>query len=317
MIEWLETYAGEEAPFFLFAHYWLPHTPYSQPEPYRTLFSHKPGDHSDLEVRTAGAGYEYVQGWGTVDDMVEGETKFLRPYYNEIEEIVSIDLYDGATRYIDSQIGRVLQGLKDLGLYKDTLIILTSDHGEGLGQHGVWGHGTVYDHTVYVPIILKHPDLPQRKAVDGYVQHVDLFPTIQEITGATQWPDFTYYSDDGDDPTLDGHSLVSMAGGGSPVRDRIYVEAGDRRRGVRTGAWKLVADLESPDEAQATALYNILNDPMEVRDLAAAEPQIASQLRADLVAWLEAFSRKEVEATQEASAPFTCEAGKLDDGFYH
>jgi hypothetical protein len=64
-------------------------------------------------------------------------------------------------------------------------------------------------------------------------------------------------------------------------------------------------------------LYNILNDPMEVRDVSAAEPQIASQLRADLVTWLESFSRKEVEAAQEEPAPFTCEAGQLDDGSYH
>jgi arylsulfatase A-like enzyme len=315
MIEWLRSYAREESPFFLFAHYWLPHTPYSQPMPYRTLFKHEPGDLSDLKVKTAGAGYQYVQGWGAVDRMVDGETKFFRPYYDEIEEIVSIDLYDGATRYVDHQIGQVLGALKDLGLYEHALIILTSDHGEGLGQHNVWGHGTLYDHTVHVPIIMKHPDLPQGKAVDGYVQHVDLFPTIQEVTGATRWPDFTYYSDDGDDPTLDGQSVFSLAAGGSPVRDRIYLEAGNQLRAVRTREWKLITDLESQDAVQATELYNILRDPMEIQDLSAAQPRIAAQMRDDLATWLESYLGDEANPLQNVSVPPSLEAVQPEDGF--
>ena len=316
-IDWLESYADRRSPFFLFTHYWEPHTPYNQPEPYRTWFSHQSGDRNDLMVKTAEAGYEYVPGWGTVDSMVEGEQKFIRPYYNETEKIVSIDLYDGATRYVDTQIEQVLEALKDLGLYEDTLIILTGDHGEGLGQNGVWAHGTVYDHTVHVPIIMKHPVLPKGKVVEGYVQHVDLFPTIQEIAGARQWPNFTYYSDDGDDPTLDGQSLVEMAAQGPKIRDRIYLEAGSRRRAVRTQKWKLITDLESKEEDQTIELYNIREDPMEARNLSAAEPQIASQLRGDMVAWLERFRRKGIEPAQEEAASFTCETGELEQGFYH
>lgn len=311
MIQWLKVHAHEESPFFLLAHYWAPHTPYIQPEPYRTFFKHTPGDRGDLEIRKAAAGYEYVQGWGALGQMNEGETRFIRPYYDEFEEIISIDLYDGAIRYVDHYIGQLILALKELDLYNNTLIILTSDHGEALGQHGSWVHSLVYDHTIHIPLILTHPDLPKGKIVEGFVQHIDLFPTIQEMTGASEWPEVAYYSDDGDDFSVDGQSLLELLSGGPPIRDRVYVEGGSRRC-VRTNQWKLIAHFGHNSDEMPVELYNIPEDPMEIRDLSLTDTTTAADMKEDLVAWVESYLGGKPDPAQDNPVSFTCEPGELE-----
>lgn len=95
----------------------------------------------------------------------------------------SSELYDGEIAYTDSAIGRLLNGLHEMGLYENTMIALMADHGEALGEHGEHHHGIfLYDETVHVPLLLK---LPQNrfagKRVDGRVRLVDVAPTILEL----------------------------------------------------------------------------------------------------------------------------------------
>jgi arylsulfatase A-like enzyme len=311
MFHWLKGH-HKESPFFLFAHYWDPHTPYLQPEPYRTMFHHEPGSRSDLEVKTAKAGYQFVQGWGSVDNMMEGQTRFTRPYYDENDEIVSIDLYDGAIRYLDHHIGRFFQVLKGMGLYDETLIIIVADHGEALGQHGSWGHGSIYEHTIYVPIIMRHPDMPNGGVIQGFVQHADLFPTIVDITDAREWPEFSYWGEEAnDDTSLDGLSLLNMASGGDKVRDRMYFEGGGYR-GVRSGEWKLIARFAAAKKIGSVELYNMADDPMELMDLSEKRTDLTAELANDLISWVkEKLGPAGKDWAADLSVPWTCEIGKL------
>jgi len=311
--DWLEYSKSFTKPFFLFVHYWLPHTPYNQPKKYRQIYKHEVGDRSDLKIDVSKDGYKFVRGWGPLDSIVEGESRFIRPYYNEKEQIVSIDLYDGAIRYIDGYIGEVINTLKKLDIYSDILLIITSDHGEALGQHNMWAHGSIYDHTIHIPIIIKHPDFNPGKKVRGYVQHVDLFPTIQELTGSFEWPEFDHYSNDGDDPSLDGFSLLPLVASNKNVREKIFFEGGVLR-GIRTDDWKLIKNFRS----NKVELYNICRDSMEVNDLAKEYLDIKNHMERELTQWIESNLGEHSDPVFNTQISHTCEVGKLNvnEGFY-
>ena len=164
--EWLRNHSYEK--FFLFIHYWDPHTPYNQPDAYKLIFKGK----KDWRVCKSKAGYEYVPGWGKIDEIVEGD------------ENKSIDLYDGEILYVDNSIAEIVELLKDEGILNDTLLIITSDHGEQLGQHGIWGHAGLHESVIKVPLIVRYPKkLPCGIRVRDYAQHVDIVPSILELAG--------------------------------------------------------------------------------------------------------------------------------------
>lgn len=122
----------------------------------------------------------------------------------------SADPYDGEIHFADAEIGRLLDGLTQRGLMRDTLVIFTSDHGEGLGSHAgipnATQHGThLYDSVLHVPLVFAHPALPQGATVHSLSSAVDILPTMQELLGLER---------DGD---LPGRSLAPALLGG---RDR-------------------------------------------------------------------------------------------------
>jgi arylsulfatase A-like enzyme len=123
-------------PFFLFLNYFDVHDPYTSEEPWRSQFSSKP---------SPGGRFDSTQSVLLADltaDQVHEE----------------IDAYDGAISYVDHWIGELLASLERSGRLANTIVVLTSDHGEGLGQHGFMGHGTtLYAEQIHVPLILVPP----------------------------------------------------------------------------------------------------------------------------------------------------------------
>lgn len=148
----------DSAPFMLFLHYMDPHDPFRDPE--------RPGK-----------GYARVQlGNPDPDKYLEA---FKRSYIYEIE-------------YADEHIGRFLDGLKERGLYENSLIVFTADHGEEFYEHGGWWHGlSLYDEQIGVPLVVKLPGNAEAGAyVTALTRHVDLAPTVAAIAGAeasTDW----------------------------------------------------------------------------------------------------------------------------------
>ncbi|KYH36415.1 MAG: Arylsulfatase A [Candidatus Bathyarchaeota archaeon B24] len=262
LIPWLRAHRREN--FFVFVHYWDPHTPYNQPEEFRSIFHHEPGRLDDLEVKTAPAGYRYVPGWGRVGELWEPRPEEGKP---------TIDLYDGEIRFVDSLIGEVVEALEELDISDKTVVIITSDHGEQLGQHGLYDHRGLHESVVYIPLVIWAPAmLPTGKIVEGYVQQADIAPTILSILGAGEK----------DLPTFDGVDLLPIIDGEKPPRDEIYIE-NHEQRAVVEGEWKYIRNYFERTEE----LYNLEDDPMEVVNLAAEERSRVKAMREKLFRWVD------------------------------
>jgi len=174
--------------------------------------------------------------------------------------------------FADQELGRLLKSLESQGHMDNTLVVLTSDHGEGLGDHGLVGHvSQLYDSLLHVPLVVSWPgELPQGLVVDDAVGLVDLFPTVAELVGAES-PQRT-----------SGTSLVPLLRGES-APPRPFFAATFRpqssldMRGILTGglkgihAWSDTRDYEE--------LYDVARDPRELEDLSAARLEDLDRLR--------------------------------------
>jgi len=244
LIPWIKSHSDEN--LFLFVHYWDPHTPYNQPQEYREIFHHKKGDLSDLEVKDAPAGYSYVPGWGKVGEIIEGE---VDDRYHRIPNSLSIDLYDGEIAYMDKAIGEVIETFKDEGIWQDTLTIITSDHGEQLGQHGdrIWEHNRLFDSVVHIPLIMSYKKrLPCGMKVKGFCQHIDILPTIMDLAGIEETEDMNF----------DGDTLTPLLKG-KQIRETIFMEHTTGERGMRTKEWKILANEWKEKPHREPELYNV------------------------------------------------------------
>lgn len=306
-LPWLESHSGSD--FFAFIHFWDPHqNPYRAPG-FRDKFEQKSGSLEGLPVERAPAGYEYVPGWGRVDDMVWG-MRLDRGYpgrqvdggLGSVEgngEGVDLtqDLYDCSIAYLDSQIARILDVLAEQKVLDETLIVITADHGEGLGNHGIWGHGLPYDDTIHLPLILWRPGLlPEGVKVKGYAQHIDIAPTILDLLGIMRHDKPAKLSlgshergratADGEVVTMEGRSLVDHVNGRERGPDYIVMEVrrGPGDPGLRAlirDPWKLIENLAGQLE-----LYNRHDDPMEKINLAEEQSSRAEEMSQMLHKWV-------------------------------
>jgi arylsulfatase A-like enzyme len=169
--------------FFVFLHTYKIHTPYSPAAPYDTLFD--PSYQGTIR--------------GSYETIVSFNKKELSLTERDMEHITA--LYDGEIREADNALAKLLDYLEKTGLDKNTLIVVTADHGEEFGEHGRIGHShTLYDEVLKVPLILRLPGtLPADKAISTQVQSVDILPTILDITGV-KW----------EKPFFQGKSLMPL-----------------------------------------------------------------------------------------------------------
>jgi len=234
----LDQAAGHAAPFFLFLNYMDSHAPWLPPAPFDTLF---PGKNRDL------AG-------GPFDEVVVMLGR-RRPLPHEIRHMAS--QYDGAIAYLDSHLGRVLATVTKHRWDQNTLIIITSDHGEFLGERNLIGHGRrLYQEVVRVPMVVRFPGEARARVIANPASHVDILPTALEVAGIR--PPYP----------LHGVSLRQLPDSG---RREIFIEAFSRHsingryveQAMITDPWKLI--LERPGQPQ---MYNWRSDPAESRNLA-------------------------------------------------
>ncbi len=165
--------------------------------------------------------------------------------------------YYGMITFVDQLFGKLMAALEACGYDENTVIIFTSDHGDMIGERGMWFKKTLFDPAVRVPIIIAHPDHEGRRVATP-ASLIDLFPTFLDLAGI----------DPDDVPTeLDGQSLLPGLRGEDQPRP-IFVEHLDGgtpapRFAIRDGDKKLVCS-----EAYAPQLYNMADDPLELNDLA-------------------------------------------------
>ena len=242
--QWIES-APE--PFFLFVHFFDPHTPYNARRRYLAKLRDVPFD-------VAG---RHVPGYS--DETI---TRAVLGYHAEV-------------LFVDEGVQALLEALDQRGLTNRTLVSVTGDHGEGLGQHGWMGHSvSLYDEQIRVPWILRWPGvLPAGVRLAAPVGLVDVAPTLADLGGvALPGP-------------ADGRSIAAALRSGTepdarpvfgirPRFEKPYREHFGEKRFVRTERWKLIRGEDTPDE-----LYDLAADPGELRNLAATQPEVAKGLR--------------------------------------
>lgn len=196
----------------------------------------------------------------------------LEHFQTEGRNSESLARYLGLIRATDTQIGRLLQGLRDRDLADDTLVVITGDHGEAFGEiHGGSGHGfSVYDEEVHVPLMLWNPRLfaggSNRSDVVG--THVDLAPTLLDVVGLPSPGNW------------DGRSLFDATR--SPRAYLFAAAWGQYMLGVRDQGLKYSYDARSGHEE----LYDLAADPDEQHNIASTRPEIAVRQREHLAALL-------------------------------
>jgi arylsulfatase A-like enzyme len=185
--------------------------------------------------------------------------------------------YDADIRFLDDQLGRLLDWMTSRGLLERTVVVVTADHGEGLGGHDYYfEHGRLpYDDCARVPLIVVHPHWPARRVAEP-VALMDLAPTLLDDAGLRPGWQF------------EGQSLLPWLAAGAPNESArpVYVESGYAKKfdvSIRRGRWKLicfgekfVADLVG---ASRYELYDIVADPLETRNLADDEPEVRAELQ--------------------------------------
>jgi len=256
---WLEK-EGRRGPWLLFLLYFDPHLDYVPKPPWDRRFD----PHPTAESRKTKPNVRHL----TRDDAAPGLREHL------------LALYDGEIGYTDLWLGKLLDRLDALGHADDTLVLLTSDHGEEFLDHGGILHGrTLYAEQTRGILLLRHPDrLPAGKTVTAPARHVDLTPTLLDHIGAPP------------DPECQGASLLPLIGGGSggasPDDRPSFLEgtAGTHLRAIVRGRHKLIRDLDTGTHQ----LYDLAADPAEKTDLADRRPKLLADLRAQLDAHIAA-----------------------------
>jgi arylsulfatase A-like enzyme len=169
-----------------------------------------------------------------------------------------MDLYDGEIRFTDLHVGRLIAHLKELGLWERTAVVLTGDHGEGFGEHGITEHGfDLYTAQTRVPFIVHVPGLPAQRALVP-AGHIDVAPTLVNLARGKP------------EPTFIGRSLVPVLAGAKPadeatraVFQEVSSERGKKRALVTTTRhliWNWVPN-------DTTECYDRVHDPAEAHDL--------------------------------------------------
>lgn len=267
----LKRLAEDEKPFFLFLRHMDPHSPYLPPKPYERIFyggdECDPANESLNEMKKFKPFADFLTSW-----IPEGCTD---------SEYVDAQ-YDGAIAYMDACIQNILTAVKSLGIEDETIIVITSDHGETLNEHQCWyDHHSLYEHNLVVPLIIKYPNkLPKGKRISDITLIKDIMPTILELLEIKA------------NISFDGRNLMPLIAG----KPQEFQQESDfyitectwmRKHGWRTPEWKLIRALE-PDFhfKPEIELYNLIKDPEELNNLADSEPQIVNLLLGRMDAYI-------------------------------
>jgi arylsulfatase A-like enzyme len=254
---WLDTH--RDRPVFLFAHFFDVHSDYRSLPRYEAMFAPEPGRFNGRTLQIMLA--------------IIGRIRPIEP--SDAEHLGR--LYDAGIRQLDDELGRFFEWLRERGWLDDTLLIVTSDHGEEFLDHGGMIHGgTHYQELLRVPLILYGPGLPAGTSVSTPVSLVDLAPTVLGLL-------------DIEPPArIDGRDLRPFWVGeeaeeGKGAGDRVLLaETGpmkeDVLRSVRRGHHKLIVNIETGSRE----LYDLREDPRETRNLAAEQPEVTRSLSAAL-----------------------------------
>jgi arylsulfatase A-like enzyme len=306
-LPWLESH--KDVPFFALVHAMDPHSDYEPKRPYDALWA------------APDAKKKHAEWTEKVKPFIE--SNFMKnmglPLRGELEKAgidpqefvkIELDWYDGSIRGADVELGRVLEKLEELEIADDTLVVFLSDHGEEFLDHGGHFHEeNVYGELVNVPLAVRWPGvLPSGRVVDETVQLLDVAPTILDLAGLSV-PE-----------RMQGQSLRPLlaASGEERWRHRPAISEWRRRTdqletrivdafSIIEGEWKLVRNVERPDDVSEFELYHHESDPLDQKNVASENPEIVERLRQQLEAWHKWALENKLPSDGEAASEMTSE----------
>jgi arylsulfatase A-like enzyme len=238
-----------DSPWFLYVHYTETHMnstdelPYSIPDDERFRFTDGEPDSSKLATRTGGVDYD--------------------------EETVEIHerLYDAAIRYLDGHVGRLLDAIDEHDSWDDTLVVITADHGECIGEHGLLGHGYLYEPGIRVPLVLKTPEgVPSGERISERVNTIGLYRTLANVVGTV--PDH-----------VKGNDLFESPPSTVLTQDYSNTWTWSRYGGEDVGVNAIYdQEMKLIVRENEVELYDLEADPGEVHDMVADEPETVARL---------------------------------------
>ncbi len=238
ILEWVNK--NRDEPFFLFVNYYDPHWPYLPEEEFRKKFE---------------VAYD-----GPISGYLFRDNEFKKGYeLTEEDHEYLFSLYDAEIAYLDHHIGKLTDALREQGILDDTLLVITSDHGEYFGEHGCYSHKELYEEVVGVPLLMRLPGtIPAGVVIDDPVQLTDIAPTVLELAGATI------------PRGVQGRSLAGLLSASQEEGKELAVLAEDYdhqktvRKMARLGGFKLIKSFDGKDNEE---LYNLNVDPRELENL--------------------------------------------------
>ena len=268
-----------EAPYYAYISFLAPHDPRTMPDEFRNMYNPEemelppnfmpehPFDNGILRIRD-----EVLASFPRTENEVK---RHLAEYYAMIS-------------HLDHQLGLVIKTVEERGELDNTIFIFAGDNGLALGQHGLFGKQSCYDHSVRVPLIFAGPGIPKDERSDAFVYLFDIFATICELV-------------DIDTPkTVEGISLVSaMHDKSISVRDTLYFAYCEMHRAVKTKRFKLI-EYVIDNKHVRSQLFDMDNDPWELEDLS-SKPDYAdtvSSLREQMIDFSHEWNDRDSEVGQ-------------------
>lgn len=243
--------SDQERPFFLTVSLTHPHDPYTIGQEYWDRYNH-----DDIDMPQV----PYSR------DLMDPHSQRLRYCYQCDEDTVTDEqirnarhAYYGAISYVDDQFGRILKALEDGGLDDDTIIVFSGDHGDMLGERGLWYKMSWFEGSARVPMIIHAPKRFGSGRVKASVSTMDLLPTFAELANDGQAPEYAV--------PIDGRSLLPHLEGTGGHDEVIGEYCGEGALSpvfmIRRGRYKFVYSKPDPDQ-----LFDLENDPLELTNLA-------------------------------------------------
>ena len=254
----------KEEPFFFYLAFNAPHDPRQAPQGYLDRYPAK-----ELEVPVNFLPqYPHMKAMMKAMGLISGKKNKVNVLRDEnlaplprTEHMIQVHRreYYALITHMDAQIGRILKALDESGKRDETLIIFTADHGLACGQHGLLGKQNMYEHSMKPPLVLVGDGIPKNETCDALVYLQDVFPTTLELAGVSN-PNY-----------VDFESLLPLAKKEKNAKGRQWMLGSyvNSQRMIRVGDFKLIVY----PRANTLRLFNLKNDPEEMKDLAGEENQ--------------------------------------------